>query len=122
MSSNRRKTTKNFKKNHPIKMGQFYKVSDSKTGHPAQVFFLNPGGDLYLVIKFSTKRRKDRIKLKHSIDPNSSHDQYIQKRPFEVNYDELNYNEKYLCFRIHPDDQELIEKIKTREPHKHKKR
>ena len=104
----KRRTTKNFRKKHPIEMNRFYRISDSNGGHPVFVYFCDADKDLYYVQRFSTKPRKDRKKLLHSIDPNSNNEEWLIKKPIAVGYDDLFYNPKYENYRIHPDDMATI--------------
>ena len=53
MAKRKRKSSKNFKLKHPREVGKFYRISDSKNGHPGRVFYSDPGEDVYFVIKFT---------------------------------------------------------------------
>ena len=116
MSKRKRKTTIKFREKHPREIDKFYRISDSNNGHPGQVFFCDVENDLYLLVKFTQTDNKDRVKLAHNIDPNSKKDQYAHIRPFKLRYDDMEYTEKYISFRIHPDDVKLIDSIKKRRP------
>ena len=69
MSKKKRKSSCNFKVRHPREIGKFYHAYDRKGGHPSLVYFSNPDKDTYFIQRFSTKKRKGREKLKHSINP-----------------------------------------------------
>lgn len=112
--SKKRKTTKNFRTKHPREIGKFYNINDNKGGHPGKVFYANPEEDVYFIVKFSTKPRKDRIPLLHSIDPNKEHDQFVVKHPIESDYDGMEYKEKYSSFRVHPDDIATVKAIEEK--------
>lgn len=112
----KRKSSLKFRKNHPREVNKFYRISDKNNGHPGQVFFCDVDNDTYLVIKFTQSNNKDRVALKHNIDPLSNKPQYAHVRPFKLKYDDMEYTSKYLSFRIHKDDLPILEKIKNRRP------
>ena len=114
--SNKKKNSLKFKRNHPREINNFYRISDKNNGHPGQVFLCDVDNDVYLVIKFTQSDNKDRVALKHNIDPNSDKPQYAHLRPFKLRYDDMEYTSKYLSFRIHPEDLPIIEEIKKRRP------
>ena len=99
------------------KIGEFYKVKDRNGGHPAQIYKINIENSEYYIVRFSHQDRKDRIKLTHNIDPNSLDDCFIIKNPQIVPYSDLKANPKYLNFRIHPDDADIVQKIKNKKWH-----
>ena len=96
------------------KINQFYKIKDSSGGHPAQLYKINMLNNEYYIVRFSRKKRSDRIKLKHNIDPFSCEDCYVVKNPAIVKYSDLSEKERYKIFRIHQEDFQLIEKIKNK--------
>ena len=108
--SKKKKTTINFKLKHPRELGKFYSAYDSSGGHPVMVYFVNPIEDVYYIQRFSTKPRKDRILLLHSIDPTSNKSQWLVKRPEAVRYDDIVYTDKYKDFRVHKDDEANVKK------------
>lgn len=108
------KTSRVFRLRHPREIGKFYNVNDNKGGHPGRVFYSNPDEDIYYIVKFSTKPRKDRIKLKHSIDPDRNNDQYVIKKATSKKYDDLIYKEKYITFRVHDEDLATIKMIESK--------
>lgn len=121
MSKKRRKSTLKFKQKHPREIGKFYRISDSSGGHPAMVYVIKLDEDTYFVQRFSQNNRKDRIELKHSIDPNSDEKEWLIKRPEAVEYDDLEYCDKYYRFRIHPDDVATVIKYQKHNLKKRKK-
>ena len=121
MSKRRRKSSKKFVKNHPRKVGKFYHARDSSGGHPARVYYSNPKDDEYYIQRFSTHDRKEREKLKHSIDPNSNNDQWLIRRPEAVGFDDMIHKYEYDNFRVHPDDEEIVIKYQKYDLKKNKK-
>ena len=117
----KRKSTNKFKQSHPREIGKFYRISDSSGGHPAMVYVVKLDEDTYFIQRFSQNERKDRIKLKHSIDPNSNKKEWLIKRPEAVEYDDLEYYQKYQNYRIHPDDVNIVIKYQKYDLKKHKK-
>lgn len=110
MAKKKRRTTLRFRLIHPREVGKFYRISDSNGGHPARVYLANPNENTYFIQRFSRKERKDRKILTHNIDPESKEEQYVVKKPEAVGYDELEYEAKYEIYRVHPDDEETVEK------------
>ena len=113
MAKRKKKTTKKFRLKHPREVGKFYKIHDSKGGHPVRVYFAIPELYIYYVQRFSTKPRKDRIKLKHNIDPYNNNEQWLIKKPEKVRYDDIVYEVKYIGFRIHPEDEKTVKKYQN---------
>ena len=116
MAKRNRRTSKKFRENHPREVGKFYRVSDSKGGHPARVYKSNPGEDTYLIQRFSTKPRKDRKILKHSIDPDETDKKkksWLVKKPAAIGFDDMTYEEKYKKYRVHEEDMETIKKYQS---------
>ena len=111
--SNKRKrpTSKKFREKHPREIGRFYKIHDSKGGHPARVYYADPTNDIYYVQRFSTKSRKGRVKLLHNIKPGSDKEQWLIKKPEAVGYDDISYEINYVNYQINPDDQSTIEQF-----------
>ena len=115
MRKNKRiRFTDNFKKTHPRNEGEFLYHPDKSGGHPVLVLKSNPINDKYYVASFSSKKRRDRIRLKHNIDPNISIDQYVNKKPSVYSYKQILFNKKYSNYRIHHDDKKTINKIKSK--------
>ena len=113
MQKRRRPSTNKFKERHPREVGVFYYISDKSGGHPARVYKCIPEIDTYYIQRFSTKPRRDRVKLSHHIDPEKDalgEKSWLIKKPEAVSFDDIRYNEKYNSFTIHPDDEELIKK------------
>ena len=82
--------------------------------HTALVFERNAKNKTYLCIKFGTTKNKDMIEI-YPIDGRRT--KYVHKRPFEGK--RKDYGKHPLSgLSIHPSNKELIEKIKTRKPHK----
>lgn len=106
----KRRSTINFRKRHPREINKFYRICDSKGGHPVLVYYCDADNDLYFVQRFSRKARKDRKKLLHSIDPNNNNEQWVVKKPIAVGYDDISFNQRYKNYRIHPDDIPIIKK------------
>ena len=119
--SKKKKSTKKFKTKHPREIGKFYSINDNKGGHPGKVFYANPDEDVYFIVKFSTKARKDRQPLLHSIDPENEHPQFVIKRPVRSGYDGMEYKEKYSSFRVHPEDVETVKAIEAKYLEENKK-
>lgn len=106
--SKKKKTTQNFKLKHPREEGKFYYMHDKNGGHPVYVYYADTVNNIYYVLRFTHAKRKGRIRMKHNIDPNSSEEQWMVKKPEVVSYDDMIYVEKYSCYRIHPDDIEMV--------------
>ena len=98
-------------------VGKFYKVKDKGGGHPAQVYKINIKNNEFFIVRFSHKERNDRIKLSHNIDPKSLDDCFIIKNPQIVSYSDLLNNPKYSKYRIHPEDIDVVQKIKNKKWH-----
>ena len=94
MAKRKRRNTKQFKLKHPREVGKFYRISDNNGGHPVLIYYADPEKDIYYVQRFSTKKRRGRIKLKNNIDPNSNKDQWLIIKPVVVHYDDLFYHIK----------------------------
>ena len=112
MSPRKRKrpSSKKFKANHPRIVGKFYRASDSKGGHPVLVYYSDEVLNIYYVQRFSTKQRKGRKKLLHSIDPEMEDEQWLVSEPIIMNYDDMAYDSKFENYRIHPDDEAIVKK------------
>ena len=110
MAKKKNKTSKNFRLKHPCLVGGFYKIHDANGGHPIRVYFAIPEEDIYFIQRFSTKPRKDRVKLKHNIDPERNNDQWLVKKPEIVGYDDIKFEQNYINFRVHPEDEPIIVK------------
>ena len=108
MAKRKRKTTTKFRLRHPREVGKFYRICDSSGGHPAMVYYSDVINDIYYVQRFSTKPRKDRIKLKHSINLSGNNDEWLVKKPELVGYDNLQYYQEYENYRIHEDDTSTV--------------
>ena len=112
--SKKKKSSTNFRLRHPREVGKFYSINDNKGGHPGKVFYADPTEDIYYIVKFSTKPRRDRVPLLHSIDPNKDHDQFVVKHPIEGGFDDMEYKEEYSSFRVHPEDIETVKQIEEK--------
>ena len=113
MSKRKRKSSKNFKEKHPREIGKFYHAYDKSGGHPSRIYDADPDKDKYFIQRFSTKKRKGRIKLKHSINPKSDNDEWLIKRPEIIGFDDMTFKDKYKDYRIHPDDEKTVEQYQT---------
>ena len=122
MGKRKRPSSNKFKKRHPREIGKFYKARDKSGGHPALVYYCDIENDLYLIQRFSTKPRKDRKKLKHSINPEGDNEEWLIKKPSAVGYDDLFFEQAYINYRVHHEDEEIVQKYqkynlkKTDEP------
>ena len=115
MGKKRSRSSRKFRENHPREKNHFYRISDTNGGHPSRVYVSNPDNDSYYVQKFTSKKRRGRVKLLHNIDPskdvgNTEEEQWLIKQPIEVNYDDLYYESRYESFRVHEDDMPTLKK------------
>lgn len=106
--SKKRHSTFKFRLNHPREIGKFYKVDDSNGGHPGRIYHAEPSEDIYFVQRFSTRGRKDRVRLTHNIDPESDKEQWLIKRPSAIGFDDMTYKDEYSKYRVHPSDNKTL--------------
>lgn len=95
-------------------MGKFYKIKDNRCGHPGRIFYAQPESNIYYIVRFSTKPRKDRIKLKHSLNPSHDNPQYVVKKAIQKSYDDMEYKKEYSFFRVHPEDEKIVKDIENK--------
>lgn len=101
-------------KNKPKKKllrGKFYFHRDKNGGHPALVFSTNARKNRYKAVKFTHHYKKDRVPLKHNIDPlDKTRKTYVQKKPIVSKRRDF-HSKPIKGLRIHKDDKPLIRKI-----------
>ena len=110
MPKRNRPSSKSFKIRHPREVGKFYKISDSSGGHPVRVYYCDIENDIYFVQRFSSKPRKDRIKLSHGLNPNVESEEYLVKKPVAVGYDNIKYCADYVNFCVNSKDEQILQK------------
>ena len=111
------KGEKTLKPKRKLEINKFY-LFYSGGQHPALIFEYDDKHKTYKSIKFGTTQRRHMTEI-HSLigDKNK---QFVCNRPFEgVRSDYGDYELE--SFRIDPLDEQTIEEIKKKEPHKTKK-
>lgn len=112
MGKRKRKSSKKFRQRYPRQINKFYHAFDKNGGHPSLVYFADSKNDIYYVQRFSTKKRKGREKLSHSINPQSNNDEWLIRKPSVIGFDDMVYKKEYEIYRIHEDDIEIVQKYR----------
>ena len=99
--------------NKKLKKGKLYLHNDKNGGHPSLIYDKNDNKNYYKAIKFSSSRGSNRTKMKHSLNPNSTDEQYVLNKP--ITGKRRDFGSKELKkLRVHKDDKPLINIIKRK--------
>lgn len=97
-----------------MEKGKFYDHYDKNGGHPSLIYKKNDNRNEYYAVCFTTSKGRNRIKLKHDINPKTNKDEvYVLTNP--VKEKRRNFSSwPYKGYRVHKDDKNTINKIKRK--------
>ena len=102
---------KRFKKH--LQNGRFYVHSDRNGGHPALLYKKRDQKNLYFIVVFTSSPGRNRIKLRHSLDPSRNNNSFVHDNPAISKRRDLG-RKPLTRLKIHKEDKPLIRFIEKK--------